>query len=375
MIQRSTEQTELLTALRDSLTGKTFSTLPDAVINEAKHQTVLPLICTDIEAYPVIASNVQLMWEQQQLSRVLSNIPYMILKGSCASIYYPVPLRRTLGDIDVLVRPEYFNMAYRAFEKAGYITKDPLNGEDRHVHFYHGTTVIELHRRYAILQSYKQEILLDNWLFQETPIIGKMGRYTFPMPDNELNGLVLLAHINQHLEGGLGLRHLVDWVMYVKACLPDEKWDAFRQKSDQLGLTTIAKVVAKFGQMYLGVNGDYKWCSDANENTVERLLNYIFEWGNFGHKNDRNNTVVMIMSHGRGVKGFFKNLQRQGSINWKRLEKQPYLRPAAWIYQFGRYIWLGIKSTRLRDFFKNYRASRLRNQLMDELGATRVALK
>ena len=342
---------------------------------EAKHQTVLPLLCSSDEAYPVIVSNVQIMWAQQELVNILQGIPFLVIKGSCAAIYYPEPLRRTLGDIDVLVPPKHFMKAYRALEEAGYRTDDPIDGDDRHAHFTRNHVLVELHRRYAILQTKEQEQMLDQWLYQAVPVEGHIGKYSFPMPDEQLNGLVLLTHINQHLEEGLGLRHLVDWVMYVKHCMPDEKWVAFKEKSDQLGLTIMAKVVAKFGQMYLGINEDYRWCSDANESTVERLLDYIFEWGNFGHKDGHNNLAVMIMSHGRGVKGFFKNLQRQGTSNWRRLKKQPYMRPVAWVYQLGRYIKFGLKETRLRDFFKNYRASKRRNRLMDELGATRSAFK
>lgn len=372
--RRKTEQA-LLDSLKAALNNRPILSLQDDVIKEAKYQTVLPLVCSDIEAYPVIASNVQIMWEQQNIVSILSNIPFIVLKGSCAAVYYPEPLRRTLGDIDVLVSPTHFDSAYKALKEAGYATNDLLNGKERHVHFKHGTTIVELHRRYAVLQDKIQEKMLDDWLFHTKPVTGTISKYTFPMPNNELNGLVLLAHINQHLEQGLGLRHLLDWVMYVKECLPDDKWPSFQEKSDLLGLTTIAKVVARLGQMYFDINTDRNWCSDANEQTVENLLDYIFEWGNFGHKDIKNNAAVMVMSHGRGVKGFFKNLQHQGIHNWTAINTHPYLKLFAWMYQLGRYFKIGIKSFSIRDFVRNYQSSKNRNRLMDELGATRLVLR
>ena len=70
----------------------------------------------------------------------------VVLKGLAAAIYYPKPLRRAMGDIDVIVRPEDFAAAYHAFQSYGYITVDPLTGNDRHVHFKRNGITIELHK-------------------------------------------------------------------------------------------------------------------------------------------------------------------------------------------------------------------------------------
>ena len=372
---RTPAQKELLNALSASLSQGSYSTNDKGVLEEAAQQSVLPLICSGKEALSYIAANVQLMWEQDQLNKVLAGIPFIVLKGSCASFYYPEPLRRTLGDIDLLVGPEHFEAAYDALRVAGYMTNEPVDGISRHVHLKKGSTLIELHRRFAVLQTKDQEMILDSWLFNTDSFVAKINNYAFPMPDHELNGLVLLTHINQHLEEGLGLRQIVDFVMYIKAELTDEKWPAFKEKTDRIGLTTLAKVVGKLGKMYLGLPSSISWCDDAKETTVEKLLDYIFACGNFGHKDAINNTMVMVMSHGRGVKGFFKNLQQRGMENWKLLQKAPWLKPLAWLYQLCRYVCLGVRAGGLRHLKKNAMVSRERNKLMDELRATRLALK
>ena len=374
-MQRTELQNELLQALSAALTHSTVSLPTGVVIDEARHQAVLSLICSDVEALSIIANNVQLMWEQEKLCEVLYEIPFLVLKGSCTAIYYPEPLRRMLGDIDLLVAPDSFLNAYHALEAAGYQTSDPIDGSARHVHFSRGGASIELHRRFAILQTKEQEALLDNWLYNAKKVTGKIGKYTFPMPNEQLNGLVLLAHINQHLEEGLGLRQLLDFVMFIKRSLSDDAWPAFKDKTDQLGLTTLAKVVGKLGQMYLGLDSTIAWCADAKESTVEKLLDYAFECGNFGHKDSANNTITMVMSHGRGLKGFFCNLQRQGENNWDKLKTQPWLRPVAWIYQLGRYIKRGLRVSNLREIYSDIAASKRRNQLLDELEATRMAYR
>ena len=374
-MRESKTQQSLLEALAKSLHGENVGQLPDDVLKEAKDQAVLPLICSSAQAFSYIAANVQNLWEQQELGKALQGIPYIVLKGACASIYYPEPMWRTLGDIDILVPPEHFVAAYRAIEKAGYITDDPNGDDNRHVHFARNHVLVELHHRYAILQTREQEQLLDQWLYEARLIEGRIGKYSFPMPNDQLNGLVLLAHINQHLEEGLGLRHLVDWCVYVQHCLLDDQWPAFQEKADMLGLTKIAKVVARFGQVYLGLYPEATWCADAKQQTVDALLDYVFECGNFGHKDALNNTMVMVMSHGRGVRGFFRNLQLRGMANWQLLKKAPWLKPVAWFYQLCRYVHIGLKGGGLRHFRQNVLASKERNKLMDELGATRVALR
>ena len=98
----TTAQRELLIALSSVLnTHGIIPPLSQETIVEAKQQAIYLLIGKELTA---ISNNIQLLWEQQRLEEILHGIPYLVLKGSAASIYYPEPLRRTLGDIDIVVR-------------------------------------------------------------------------------------------------------------------------------------------------------------------------------------------------------------------------------------------------------------------------------
>ena len=365
----------VLAALSAAMNGQIIPPLDENDINEAEQQAVYSLICSKPQALPYISKNVQRMWEQDQLSKVLEGIPYLVIKGASAAIYYPDPMRRTLGDIDIIVAPQYFDNAYQALTAAGYVSKEPIDADIRHIHFRQNGILIELHRRFATLQTKAQERILDEWLYSATPSMGMLGKYSFPMPQKELNGLVLLTHINQHLEEGLGLRQLLDWIMYVRQSLPNESWESFKKKTDELGLTTLAKAVTRFGQIYLKINTELTWCQDVQDTTVEKLLDYVYECGNFGSKDSRNNTMIMVMSHGRGVKGFFRNLQNRGLKNWGAVSMYPWLAPFAWIYQLIRYVKKGVKNDGLFNLGDNLAASRRRNELLDELDAARTAFR
>lgn len=358
------------------------------VAAEALAQSVYSLIGTEADVFYIISKNVQISYEQEQLSTVLRGIPYVVLKGLAAAIYYPEPLRRTLGDIDIIVRPEDFFGAYHQLVNAGYKTDDPETGDSRHVHFIINGVVIELHRRYAVLNNPRQEELMDSWIFESInhAVEGTIEDRTFPMLPMLLNGLTLLAHINQHLEDGLGIRHILDWVMYVQKCLPDEKWQEFKSYTDQLGMTTLAIVTARIGQMYLHAYPNYSWCrgddwsGGENRKTIDRLaeklLSYTFDCGNFGAKLGQDNTVTMIMSHGKGVGGFFRNLQKRGEGNWEILSTHPELRPFAWIYQAGRYVKKGLAAgVKMDDVMRNMDESKKRNQLMEQLEVKQQSLR
>ena len=370
-------QQDFLDCLRGSLfTGETRN-LSDELYAEVQQQAVLPLVTSGVDSYTIIAKNVQMIHEQKRIEEVLENvatpIPFVVLKGAAAAVYYPVPLRRTLGDIDIIVRPEDFISAYNALKANGYHALDSLKKIEweRELHFTNNGIMIELHHSFAKLSTKMQEALFDHWIYDGIPkaVRGTVNNQSFPMLAEPLNGLILLAHICNHLEAGLGFRQIIDWVMYVNRELHDERWPIFKEQSDQLGLTKLAKVTARAGQLYLGLSAEnITWCMDEDEKLCERLIDYIFECGNFGLKMGVNNTVTTVFSQGKGIKSFFISLQRNGERTWEVLEKYPGLKPFAWIYQGLRWALRGvIENITPEELIRDIRGSKARSRLMEEL--------
>ena len=85
----------VLASLSAAMNGQIIPPSNENVINEAKQQAVYSLVCSSSQALPYISKNVQRMWEQEQLSNALEGIPYLVIKGSSAAVYYPNPMRRT----------------------------------------------------------------------------------------------------------------------------------------------------------------------------------------------------------------------------------------------------------------------------------------
>ena len=372
-------QKELLAALAAVLFDNSPpNALSEEAREEAEAQAVYSLVCGDKQTLQIVSRNMKIAWEQKKLVNCLSEagIPNVVLKGLAAAMYYPDPMRRSLGDIDIIVRPEEFPKAFTTMLEHGCTTEDSLEGSKRHAHFQKAGITIELHRNFAALNTRAAEELLDGWIFEaiSQAVTGIVGEWSFPVLPEPLNGLTLLAHISQHLEGGLGLRQLIDWVLYVSRELPDEKWPAFQGMTDLLGLTQLAKTSARLGQIYLGLpEQHHRWCMDADASVCEALLAYAFECGNFGKKAGMSNTVTMVLSHSDGLRGAFRNLQDCGERNWKAYQKHRWLKPFCWLYQIIRYARFGLKrDNAFSNLKKDYASSKRRNELMTALGATRL---
>ena len=318
------------------------------------------------------------MSEQKKLYQLFlkEKIPFVILKGSAAACYYPHPEYRCTGDIDILVKPEDYSSAYLLMKENGFLAQEENTEVIRHVHFTKNGVLYELHRYFSLFHEEEQAGILEEMLFAaiDQAKIVSLSEYEFPMLQELENGLVLLTHIAQHLENGLGLRQMVDWMMYVDHRLDDSFWEKeFEKKADSLGLKTLALTVTKMCQLYLGLSDKITWCAQAEEALCHELMELTLQRGNFGRKLSRDelrsqNTLLAF----RGIKQFFSRLQWRGCKNWKLLEKWPALKPFAWIYQLCRYIYRGLKREHpFRQLAEDIKSSRKNDDIFDRLGISR----
>ena len=305
--------------------------------------------------YAQIAYNVNCRRIQSSLSL---SVPYVILKGTEAAKYYQYPMHRALGDIDIITRHEDFDIALSELLDAGYEIE---KNYDREIGLTKNGVMIELHRSFAKLNNPMHAEYLDNLIIQNI-------NPTHILPDS-VNGLVLLEHISQHLVNGLGLRQIIDWMMYVDKCLSDEEWPRFRVLARNIGLETLAIVTTRMCELHLGLP-ERKWCESADRDICDQLMEYVLECGNFGNKrvNDRGNTENVFI-YARNPMALFKLLQKQGLKNWRATSDFPVLKPFAWCYQAARYLHKGLSQNNaeieLREAFTE---AKKRRAMFDALG-------
>lgn len=209
-----------------------------------------------------------------------------ILKGSSVGRYYPIPNRRTSGDVDVWLnasRKEIYDFA-RRFDKDG-----KLYG----VNYHH----IHLH----LLEDIHTEVHI--WpLYLSSPLrnyrLHKFCNLHRPTMETDKPSLVfdrvfILLHAYQHLCGhGVGLRQLMDYYYVLKQSFDNNANlnDEWRKDSvywiTQLGMKRFAEGVMWIYQRIFGMEERYL-LFEPNEKEGRFIMHEVMMTGNMGHSETR----------------------------------------------------------------------------------------
>ena len=355
----------------------------NVIFDELQQQTVVALLAPIYKNLPNVPEELLVKWKREILRQAYyyiqynyiqkritdalhkRNISFVILKGTSASCYYPHPEYRAMGDIDIITKREDIDKACSVLEEIGYKRLHLENDFGRTIKLVKEEVEVEIHKYYASLNDpekaeYLDNLILDHICFEE-----------IRLPDN-VNGLVLLEHIGDHLEHGLGLRQIVDWMMYVRNCLDDYSWGAWFQKEAQkIGLEKLAIVVTRMCQKYLGLEENINWCRDGDEDICRQLMTYIMASGNFGRKESKNiqrKATIEAMTNNQSFFQVLKLLQKYGENNWDLLKKYGFLKPFAWIYQICHSIKKRLANKiSAGEVYSEFKESKQRKKLFDEL--------
>ena len=326
----------------------------ETVFTEMKQQSVAGLPGQWLKKHPVPEAKawtdyclllqtqwIRVMYGQDQLLKLLdkNDIPCVIIKGAAAAMAYPHPTLRSMGDVDFLVKRSDYQRTASLLEANGYLLAHEKNDAKHHYGYSKNGVSYELHKRLAIVQESDDSLisLFEKGIDQRE--LRSIENFTFPVLPYDLNGLVLIFHINQHLRTGLGLRQIIDWMMYVNQ-LSEEQWNELGCLLKETGMERLAYTVTLMCQRYLGLRTIVE-----NDDTLpcDELLDYIMDKGNFGRKAAEEGKIAsFILTENSPVK-FFKRLQSGGLSNWKAAREHIVLRPFAWIYQSVRILGILIR--------------------------------
>lgn len=153
-------------------------------------------------------------------------IKMMLLKGYSLSIYYPTPEYRECGDIDIWL--------YGEQQKADKLLSE-LKGieinEDKHHHttFVIDSIMVENHFDFLNIHAHPSnkdiEQELQRLSNEQMGIEHHIGDSIVMLPAANLNALFLLRHAASHFAAAeIGLRHIIDWALFVKNNYTDINW-------------------------------------------------------------------------------------------------------------------------------------------------------
>ena len=145
------------------------------------------------------------------------------LKGVGFSTYYPVPMHREGGDIDIYT---YSADTSKLSDKEANRLADTLMEQQgieveydsyKHSNFYYKSIPIENHKRFLNVEEIQEAIVADEILHSELnprTVALKEGKVQIPSP--AFNALFIAFHTLQHYGSGVALHHLCDWAMILK---------------------------------------------------------------------------------------------------------------------------------------------------------------
>ena len=196
--------------------------------------------------------------EQCQLIRELagilhgSGIETMVMKGISLSNYYPVPSHRAVGDIDLYMFGRGSDADKLFLDQLGVSVKQ---NEDKHSTFKYKGTLVENHAGFLNVVEYPSSSTMESYLEEEAkhgrPF--SLGQIRVISPTIMMDAVYLPCHIAGHfMYGGLTLKQLTDWALFVTRFGREIDWDTVFTLSESAGfysflLTLNGIVVDKFG--------------------------------------------------------------------------------------------------------------------------------
>ena len=221
-----------------------------------------------------------------------------ILKGSAVGRYYPEPLRRSSGDVDVWVdggRKRIYDYA-RAFDKEGRLYG--VNYHHIHFHLLEGVHV-EVHIWPSYLSS-----PLRNWRLHQ---FCELHRPSFDgvMPSLAFDRVFILLHCYRHMCGhGVGLRQIMDYFYVLRQGFTDKERAESVLWIKRLGMRRFAAGVMWVLVTYFGLESRFLLLA-PDEKEGRFIMQEALMTGNMGHSDTRNwGSVKTPLSR------FFFNLRR-----------------------------------------------------------------
>ena len=204
-----------------------------------------------------------------------------ILKGTGLAHLYPNPERRMSGDIDLWIQGDRDSII-ETFENADFNVYEVLYKECKVGVFL--DTEVEVHFHPSKMYNPFLNARLQRFFEENSPI-----RDDVPIsyPNARFNAVFCMAHIFHHyLEGGIGLRQLMDYYYVLKELAPEDR-GAVMKTLTRLGMKRFTASVMTCVQFNFGLEDEYLLCP-PDRKRGGKLVNDIIAMGNFGVLDRRN---------------------------------------------------------------------------------------
>ena len=307
-----------------------FATAPSPqqwgdLMEEASRQSILPALFTGIERLPshqappreilmqwfVLTDRTETLSAHHEecaarISAAFADAGFRscILKGRSAAALYPVPSRRSNGDIDIWADGGISTVL--PFIEAHYPTRNVV---------YHHAEIkafdspsVEVHFTPTWMFNPVLNSRLQRYFRAQAPLQTGFpdGEHPFRSPSPGFDAVYQMIHIYRHFfDEGVGLRHLCDYCLVLKACGKEERDDAM-SLFGRLRMKRFAGAVMWVMQEVFSLPREHMLCA-PDERYGKVLLDEVMLAGNFGKYDPR----VEWSSHTSDLDRFITKIRRQ----------------------------------------------------------------
>ena len=218
----------------------------------------------------------------EQLAGILEGLGLhaCLLKGTVLSHLYPFPERRMCGDIDIWVDGTHESIL-KALEPACRV--HGVLYQECKADFFEDVEV-EVHFHASKMYNPFLNARLQRYLTANSPIRPDQA---LSIPDNRFNAVYCLAHMFHHyLEGGLGMRQMMDYYFILKHLDPADR-EPVMKALKHLGMGKFAAATMEAMKFNFGLEEEYLLCK-PDVKRGRKLMTSAVKHGNFGVLDHRN---------------------------------------------------------------------------------------
>lgn len=329
-----------------------------------KHE-VSALVYNQIYSFSSLPADLKMIWRKQALkinaiqamktNRFLNlyqkfndkGLRILVVKGLICRCLYPQPDNRPSNDEDLYVEKEQYMATEEVLLENGFLLANKSEDVSTFLDTKSGLS-IELHtslfsedsKAYGAYQSFFKDVFEDAILHE----IHGVSVYSL---SHDKHMLFLMMHFIKHfLHGGVGIRQVLDILMYAEAYAQDIRWDEVYSVLKQQHVFTLMMNVFALGYKELGFAMEKTYLPknfDENAYDYQDLLADILDAGVFGKSSMErlhSSTITLhALESGKSsvLKSLFPSLKSMKG-KYSYLNSYPFLLPIAWGNRIFHYV-------------------------------------
>ena len=275
----------------------------------------------------------------------------LVLKGIiCRQLYGKHAEHRPSGDEDIYVRKEEFYRYKEILEENGFVCQTPdvtdakLNQVEHIVFRDKDKFVIEVHVNIMGNRSHLRT-QMGNYFrdsFEKSREV-TIQNVTIATMSHTQHYVYLIMHAFKHFSGtGVGLRQMIDVMMYQKCYEREIDWDEVRNVLRESNMESYLGDIQHIGKQYFGLQYEEQFPTVDSRALLEDAIRV----GVFGKSDNATLIAINITASSLDKKrGKFATILRAGFPSKKQmaesvpyLNEKPWMLPIEWIKRWGRYF-------------------------------------